>query len=66
MILSPFPSGSLRTSQGALKTMVARVSAVYVGQCGRPPWFGFPVRAKLTQAVLICLLKTYAAGSPAP
>jgi hypothetical protein len=36
MIRSPFLSGSLRTSQGALKIMVALVSAVYAGQCGRP------------------------------
>ena len=41
----PFPSGSLRTSQDASKYMVARVSAVYAGQCGRPLWLGFPVRA---------------------
>jgi hypothetical protein len=33
---NPSPSGSLRTSQGVLKYMVARCSAVYVSQCGRP------------------------------
>jgi hypothetical protein len=34
MILSPFPSGLLRTAQGVSKYIVARVSAVYAGQCG--------------------------------
>ena len=33
---NPSLSGSLRTSQGVLKYMVARCSAVYVGQRGRP------------------------------
>jgi hypothetical protein len=36
MILSPFPSGSLRTAQGVSKYIVARVSEVNAGQCGMP------------------------------
>jgi hypothetical protein len=48
----PFPSASLRTSQDVSKYMVARLLVVYAGQCGRPLWFGFRLRAKFTQAVL--------------
>jgi hypothetical protein len=42
MILSPFPSGSLRTSQGALKHIVARVSGVYAGPLRQTRMVGIP------------------------
>ncbi len=34
--LNPSPAGSLSTSRGVSKYIVARCSAVYLGHCGKP------------------------------
>ena len=60
MILGPFPSGSLRTTQSISKYIVPRVSAVYVGQCRMPLQLGFPACARPVHAVAIWVERTMA------
>src|SRR6266550_1134862 len=62
--LNPSRSGSFRTAQGVSKYIVARCSEVDAGQCGRPLCLGFPVRAKFTQAVVICFYRSNASVVP--
>lgn len=54
--------GSFSTCGSAERIMVSRFSIVYSGQPGSPGADGFPLRAKLAQAVLALVASSCASG----
>src|SRR5580693_154802 len=62
MALRSVVSGFSFATQLVSKIMVGHLSAVNLGQLGRPGWLGLPVRAKATQAAETFAARDWASG----